>query len=63
MAERNRQKAVLWFEDRDSAANLQREAFQKLQAVIFAGQIDTVVVWKLDRLARSLIEGVNVLAH
>ncbi len=29
---------------------------------IFAGQIDTVVVWKLDRLARSLKEGVNVLA-
>jgi DNA invertase Pin-like site-specific DNA recombinase len=33
-----------------------------LQAAIFAGQIDTVVVWKLDRLARSLKEGVNVLA-
>jgi DNA invertase Pin-like site-specific DNA recombinase len=59
---RHRHKAVTWFEDRDSATNLQREAFQKLQAAIFAGQIDTVVVWKLDRLARSLKEGVNVLA-
>jgi len=41
---------------------LQRDAFQKLQVAIFAGEIDTVVVWKLDRLARSLKEGVNVLA-
>jgi DNA invertase Pin-like site-specific DNA recombinase len=42
---RHRQKVVKWYEDRDSATNLQREAFQKLQAAIFAGQIDTVVVW------------------
>jgi DNA invertase Pin-like site-specific DNA recombinase len=55
-------KGVQWFEDRDSATNLQREAFLKLQAVIFAGKVTTVVVWKLDRLARSLKEGVNVLA-
>jgi DNA invertase Pin-like site-specific DNA recombinase len=59
---RQRYKAVRWFEDRESATNLQRDAFQKLQAAIFVGQIDTVVVWKLDRLARSLKEGVNVLA-
>ena len=60
--ERHHHKAVQWFEDRDSATNLQREAFLKLQAAIFAGKITTVVVWKLDRLARSLKEGVNVLA-
>ena len=59
---RHRLKAVQWFEDRDSATNLQREAFVKLQAAIFAGKITTVVVWKLDRLARSLKQGVNVLA-
>jgi DNA invertase Pin-like site-specific DNA recombinase len=59
---RRRQKGVQWFEDRDSATNFQREAFQKLQTAIFAGKITTVVVWKLDRLARSLKEGVNVLA-
>jgi DNA invertase Pin-like site-specific DNA recombinase len=41
---------------------MQRDAFQRLQAAIFAGTLTTVVVWKLDRLARSLKEGVNVLA-
>jgi DNA invertase Pin-like site-specific DNA recombinase len=59
---RQRMKAVQWFEDRDSATNMHREAFQELQAAIFAGEITTVIVWKLDRLARSLKEGVNVLA-
>ncbi len=59
---RTRQKGVQWFEDRESATHMQRPAFQKLQAAIFAGKVDTVIVWKLDRLARNLREGVNVLA-
>jgi DNA invertase Pin-like site-specific DNA recombinase len=59
---RHRHKAVQWFEDRDSAMNLQRDAFQKLQTAIFAGKVTTVVVWKLDRLARSLKQSVNALA-
>src|SRR2546423_2260261 len=59
---RHHYKSVQWFENHESATTLQRQAFQKLQAAIFAGKVDTVVVWKLDRLARSLKEGVNVLA-
>ena len=59
---RRRIKRARWFEDHDSATNLQRDAFKKLQDAIFAGEIDTVVVWKLDRLAGNLKEGVNVLA-
>jgi DNA invertase Pin-like site-specific DNA recombinase len=59
---RHRHKAVQWFEDHESGTTIQREAFQQLQAAIFTGNITTVVVWKLDRLARSLKEGVNVLA-
>ena len=59
---RQRIKRARWFEDRDSATNLQRDAFKKLQDAIFAREIGTVVVWKLDRLARNLKEGVNVLA-
>jgi DNA invertase Pin-like site-specific DNA recombinase len=59
---RHHYKSVQWFEDHESATTMQREAFQRLQAAIFAGKITTVVVWKLDRLARSLKEGVNVLA-
>ncbi len=60
--QRHRYRSVQWFADHESGATLQREAFQRLQAALFAGEITTVVVWKLDRLARSLKEGVNVLA-
>ena len=59
---RHHYKSVQWFEDHESATTMQREAFQRLQAAIFAGEVRTVIVWKLDRLARSLKEGVNVLA-
>jgi DNA invertase Pin-like site-specific DNA recombinase len=52
---------VVWFEDQETGATLNRRAFQRLQTAIFRGEIKTVMVWKLDRLARSMREGVNVL--
>ncbi|MFW6154884.1 MAG: recombinase family protein, partial [Planctomycetota bacterium] len=36
--------------------------FNKLQKAIFNGQVRTVVCWKLDRLSRSLRDGINLLA-
>jgi DNA invertase Pin-like site-specific DNA recombinase len=53
---------VRWYEDKETGKTLQRAGFQALQADIFRGVVKTVIVWKLDRLARSLREGVNVLA-
>lgn len=53
---------VRWYADTETGRTLQRKGFQALQADIFRGEVKTVVVWKLDRLARSLREGVNVLA-
>jgi DNA invertase Pin-like site-specific DNA recombinase len=53
---------VRWYTDTETGRTLQRPGFQALQADIFRGEVKTVVVWKLDRLARSLREGVNVLA-
>jgi DNA invertase Pin-like site-specific DNA recombinase len=61
-AKRQRLKGVQWFEDRETGKHLDRPAFQKMQAALFAGSIDTVIVWKLDRLARNLKDGINVLA-
>lgn len=54
---------VRWYADTETGRTLQREGFQALQSAIFRGEVKTVVVWKLDRLARSLREGVNVLAE
>jgi hypothetical protein len=36
---RHRHKGVQWFEDHDSGASLQRDAFQKFQSATFAGTI------------------------
>jgi DNA invertase Pin-like site-specific DNA recombinase len=54
--------SVLWFVDKKSGDNLQRPAFEKMQKAVFTGKIDAVVVWKLDRLSRSLKDGLNVLS-
>jgi len=55
-------QAVTWFEDTESGAKIDRPGFNALQAAIFAGRIRTVVIWKLDRVARSQREGINVLS-
>lgn len=55
-------KKVMWFEDRQSGSSLNRPKFKELQNLIFQGKVNTVVVWKLDRLARNLREGVNTIA-
>ncbi len=55
-------KDIVWFEDKESGRNLKRPKFQQLQKLIFDGKISTVIVWKLDRLARNHREGINVLA-
>jgi DNA invertase Pin-like site-specific DNA recombinase len=53
---------VRWYIDKDSGDTLDRPAFCRLQADVFKGTIKTVIVWKLDRLSRSIIDGLNVLA-
>ena len=54
-------KGVAWYIDRETGDNLDRPEFGRLQADVFAGQVKTVVVWKLDRLSRSLRDGIDVL--
>ncbi len=54
-------KDVQWYVDKQSGDNLQRPAFEKLQQAVFAGEIGTVVVYKLDRLSRNLRDGINTL--
>jgi DNA invertase Pin-like site-specific DNA recombinase len=54
-------KQVKWFEDQYTGRTTDRPAFRKLQAAVFNGEVKTVVIWKLNRIARSLREGVQVL--
>ena len=52
---------VQWYVDKRTGDNLDRPEFTRLQADIFNGEVQTVVVWKLDRLSRSLRDGIDVL--
>ncbi len=44
-----------------TGANLERPAFRRLLADIAAGKIDVVVVYKVDRLSRSLLDFAQVI--
>src|SRR4051794_10116555 len=49
-----------WFVDKGKTGdNLRRPAFEQLQAAVFAGEVGTIVTYKLDRLSRSLLDGLN----
>ena len=56
------EKEVCWYVDKATGNNLDRPELERLQRDIFNGEIETVVVWKLDRLSRNLRDGINVLA-
>jgi len=53
---------VEWYRDKESGKTLKRPEFDRLQADIFDGRIESVICWKLDRLSRRLRDGVNLLA-
>ena len=53
---------VRWYCDMVSGATLERPAFQRLKQDIFKGEIGTVICWKLDRLSRSMKDGINLLS-
>jgi DNA invertase Pin-like site-specific DNA recombinase len=54
---------VQWFEDVESATVITRAGLNALHEAIFAGTVKMVIVWKLDRIARSMREGINTLSR
>jgi len=54
---------VQWFEDKETGTTLHRRGLMRLQETIFAGTVKMVIVWKLDRIARSMREGINILSQ
>ena len=52
---------VRWFTDIESGDTLDRPQFEQLHKLIFNGVVTSVVVWKLDRLSRSLRDGIATL--
>lgn len=52
---------VRWYIDKASGNNLDRPEFERLQRDVFHGEIKMIVCWKLDRLSRSMRDGINTL--
>jgi len=52
----------VWFIDKATGTNLDRPAFEAMQSKLFAGEMKTVIVYKLDRLSRSLVDGLTVIS-
>jgi DNA invertase Pin-like site-specific DNA recombinase len=44
---------IVWYRDKFTGKSMDRPGFKKLMAAIEAGQVATVVVWRLDRLGRT----------
>lgn len=52
---------VDWYQDTESGRKMDRPALDRLTKAIHGGHVKTVVVYKLDRLARRMLEGLNLL--
>ena len=53
---------ITWYEDKTSGKRSTRPGLDALRKDIFSGKVKTVIVWKLDRLARSKRDGEAMLA-
>ena len=54
---------VRWFADTMTGSNIDRPALAELRKAVFQGEVKTVVLYRLDRLARSIRDGITVLSE
>ncbi len=54
---------VTLYSDQATGTNTDRPQFQKMMREVRAGKVDTILVWKLDRIFRSLRDLVRTLAE
>ena len=58
--ERN-EKILTFIDNGFSGGNINRDGFQKMMKLVRQGKISKVIVYKLDRISRSLSDFVNIL--
>jgi DNA invertase Pin-like site-specific DNA recombinase len=52
---------IVWYVDKESGETLDRPEFARLQAAVFSGQVTQIVIWRLDRLSRTVKDGLATL--
>ncbi len=56
-------REVIWYRDTFTGATLARPGLLELDRDLRAGLVDTIVVWRLDRLGRTAVETLSFLAQ
>jgi DNA invertase Pin-like site-specific DNA recombinase len=56
-------KTVRWYIDKSNSDSLSRRAFEKLQADISDREVSAIVIWRLDRLAPTMRDGLSILSN
>jgi len=52
---------LIFIDDGYSASSLERPAMKKLRKLVESGSVDAVVVYKLDRLTRNIVDAVDLV--
>lgn len=50
-----------WYEDEATGRNLDRPGLEDLNTAVFNGEVTTIIIWKLDRVARTIKDGLAQL--
>jgi len=59
---RIRSTTVRWYIDKSNRDSLSPRALEKLQADLENRKVGTIVVWRLDRLSRTMSDGLSILS-
>jgi len=55
------EKVITFIDNGFSGGNVERDGFQKMMKLVRQGRVSKVIVYKLDRISRSLADFVNIL--
>lgn len=61
IAEKNNLDVVKVLRESMSAKNVGRPIFEEMIKMILSGKADAILCWKIDRLARNMIDGGNII--
>ena len=54
---------IVWYVDKETGDHLDRPEFARLQSDLFSGTVKQIVVWRLDRLSRTIRDGLATLCE